>query len=146
MLDSTANREVPNTDHVVRYLNKEKWCPSDGSGLKPSAFESGTSPTDGVSVNWLEFFHKENEVKSLTEIKKTCGLCTRKSGRFLKLRVGDIKKIASEISPPVTVIHDGHEKGTNKSHAEIHPPIQATFVALVLCAEHYGTYLEVPSE
>lgn len=144
MPDSDFSGRIPDTDHVVRYLNKRKWCPDDGSEMGPEAFQC--PPTEGVSFNWLEYFCEENSVKSLTKIGLSCGLTLRKSGRFLKLNVGDIKKSASEIGSPVSIIYDGHLHGENESHAEIHPPAQATFVALLLCAEQHGVFLRVPSE
>lgn len=137
-------KPIPDTDHVVRYLNKEKWCPSDGSGLQAVAFGDEAKPDTGVSVNWLEYFNKDDEVKSLAKIKRTCGRATRDSGRFLKLNVGDIKKATTEINPPVCVIHDGDTRVENKSHAEIRPYIEAVFTALFLCAELHGTLLRVP--
>lgn len=135
---------IPNTDHVVRYLNKEKWCPSDGSGLQATAFGDESNPQSGVSVNWLEYYNRENLDESLAKIDRTCGLSTRESGRFLRLKVGQIKKVLSEITPPASVVHDGDEEVANKSHATIAPYIEAVFTALVLCAEQHGKYLEVP--
>ena len=137
-------RPIPDTDHVVRYLNKEKWCPRDGSGLQAAAFGDESRNDSGVSVNWLEFFNRGNEAKSLAEINRTCGLNTKESGRFLKLQVGRIRKAVTEINPPVSIIHDGENHAVNKSHAEIRPYMEAVFTALFLCAEQHGEYLRVP--
>lgn len=136
---------IPNDDHIVRYLNKEKWCPRDRSGLQPSAFGDEARSDTGVSANWLEYYYRDDESKSLAKIDKTCGLETKESGRFLKLNVGKIKKAIGETNPPAAVIHDGDHHESNKSHAEIRPYIEAVFTALFLCAERHGEYLRVPS-
>lgn len=137
-------RSIPNSDHVVRYLSKNKWCPDDGSGLQDNAFGDVSNSQSGVSVNWLEYFNRDNLGNSLEEINRTCGLCTKESGRFLRLNVGRIKKAVGEISPPVCVIHDGEDDPENKSHAEIRPYVEEVFTALFLCADQHGKYLEVP--
>lgn len=138
------NQDIPDTDHIVRYLNKEKWCPSNGAGIGVAAFQCDPS-RGGVSCNWLEYFFRDDEGRSLRRINKTCGLKTRGSGRFLKLQVGDIRRAILESYSYAQVIHDGEDQGDNESHAEIHPPVQAIFTALVLCAEEDGVLLEVPS-
>ena len=112
--------------------------------VESRAFESGSDPEGGISVNWLEYFSKDEQI-ALQKIRETTtyrGI--RASGKFLKLNVGDIKKVGLEsIQVNLKTVYAG-EKTSNVSHAEICPPGNAVFTALVLCAERYGTLLDVP--
>ena len=84
--------------HVVRYCRKNTWK-QEREGrfvIEPDAFISGSHPDKGISVHWLEYFDK-NERLSLKRIRETTtygGI--NEYGKYLKLNVGDIRKIGLE--------------------------------------------------
>ena len=132
-------------EHVVRYCRRGTWEREYGSEftVEPGAFISGSNPDGGISVNWLEYFGKDERV-SLQRIRDTStyrGI--RESGKFLKLNVGDIRKVGLEaIQVNLKVVYVGAPP--NVSHAEIYPSGSPVFTALALCAERHGTLLDVP--
>lgn len=131
--------------HVVRYCRKNTWKQRhDGEiTIKPSAFRSGTHPDKGISAFWLEYFGR-NERYSLKRIRKTSTYQGfDEYGKFVKLNVGDIKKVGLEqIGVHLKAVYTG--RPPNNSHTDICPPGPAIFNALALCAERHGTLLDVP--
>ena len=142
--NSKVGEPIPDEDHIVRYRKRDIWKMADRKDFDPDIFESKRHPQAGISVNWLEYYG-DDEKTSLQKIRRSttyCGIKT--SGGFLKLRVGDIRKIGAELSVEnLRVVYDG--RCPNWSHAEIHPPGVTTFNALALCANSRGTVLQVPS-
>lgn len=142
--DTDRERVIQDEHHVVRYLSRNKWCPRVGRGIQPEAFMSEKHPDKPISTYWLEFFGQD-VWRSLE-----CICCTtdyqgmKENGRFLKLNVGEVRKIKIESKQNVTVIHDGEDRVRNKSHASISPPEKDVFVALATHAREYGQLLEVP--
>ena len=137
---------LPDSEHVARYCKRSTWEIESGSvfTVDPDAFISGSNPDGGISVNWMEYFGRD-ERESLQKIRDTSTYGGIKaSGKYLKLNVGDIKKVGLEAAQTnLRTIYVG--KKPNVSHAEIVPPGGAVFTALALCAERHGTLLDVPS-
>jgi hypothetical protein len=112
---------LPPEDHVARHCN-----PTDlfinGAGepfaVKGSAF---VPDSDGVSVNWLEFFggtreHNISGVRSVTKRQ------ARKSHRLAILSVGAITAIQNTVGAFLKVIEDPDDRfppDTNAAHIVI---------------------------
>ena len=143
-VDSNNANLIPDTNHIVRYCSKRKWCPRNGKGIQPEAFISGIHPDKPISTNWLEFFGND-VLKSLECICRTMDYeGIKEDGRFLKINVGEIRKIKTESRQKVTVVYDGDRRNKNKSHTSIHPPEKDVFLALSVHAKKYGQLLGVP--
>ena len=61
-----TNSKIPDTDHVVHYLNSLKH--DDGVVIEP-AFQR-QKPGKDVSVNWLERLGKSSKAQQLTEVRR----------------------------------------------------------------------------
>lgn len=143
------NDPIPDNEFVVRYCRKTGWKRKrNGSyNIKPNAFKSGTSPDDGVSVNWLGYFRR-SESESLVKVCETTTYCGIDGhGRFLRLNTTDIRKFGSEsMGTPLVTRYRPGSNNTNPSHAEIFPGGNRAFNALAACANRRGKVLEVPDE
>lgn len=138
---------IPDGEYVVRYCRKYSWkMRRDGSfRIKAGAFKSGSSPLSGVSVNWLGYFGRDDEIALNKVCETTSYRGIEASGRFLKLDTADIRKINIEsLDRTLVTKYRPGRNGTNPSHAEIFPSGDAVFKALALCAQHRGAILETP--
>ena len=92
--------ELPDSDHVVRYV-------------KPSNVQNGivnaeefVGGSNGVSVNWLEYFQERSTDEQLGEVRRCIQLTIRPNGRFARLNVGDTKGRVSGASRNLDFLHD----------------------------------------
>lgn len=142
----SSGNPIRDEHHVVRYRKKDIWemMGSDPPSVDPEIFESGSHPDKGISVNWLEYFG-DNEQVSIRKVRKTMTYKNIKpTGGFLKLNVGDLRRVGREFYAADLSIIFSESPPPNISHADINPPGATTFNALALCAEHHGTVLPVP--
>ena len=79
---------LPNHDHITHYVKPTK-VRDDGS-IDGSIFRQSALDDDGISVNWLEFFDRENESERLREVAMSIQRETSRDGRFAEMNVGDV--------------------------------------------------------
>ncbi len=79
---------LPNHDHITHYVRPTK-VRDDGS-IDGSIFRESALDDDGISVNWLEFFDKENHGERLREVALSIQRETSFNGRFAEMNVGDV--------------------------------------------------------
>ena len=141
-----SENPILNEHHVVRYRKKDIWemMGADPPSVDPEIFENGKYPKKPISANWLEHFGT-NEQVSIRKVRKTMTYGNiQPSGGFLKLNVGDIRRVGREFYAADLSIIYSENPPPNTSHADIYPPGATTFNALALCAEQHGTVLPVP--
>jgi hypothetical protein len=136
---------LPDEEHVVRYCRRGSWRRLRGEGfrVKARAFRSGRHPEAAISVNWLGYFGEDDQLALQRVCETTTYQGIDQSGKFVKLKSGDIRKIYIEslhtnLSAFYTPSH------SNVSHAEIRPSGDAVFAALAAHSERYGSLLDVP--
>lgn len=114
--------------------------------IEPSAFKSNNFPDHDISVNWLEHYG-DNPDLSIQKVRDDHPHrnLNEETGRFIKLKVSDIKKFGKEHDSIYFIVYKS-KRANNPSHASIHPPGGASFSALALCAERHGQLLRVPQK
>lgn len=114
--------DLPNEDHVVRYISKNKILrDEDGNvlGVLPQAFALRELESN-LSVNWLEYFKKNDRsenVKALVEnMRQNIDV---KKGAFAIANVAKIIEAANQRQfNQVKVVHSP-QKPNNLSHSSI---------------------------
>ena len=112
---------LPNHDHITHYVKPTK-VRDDGS-IDGSIFRQSALDDDGISVNWLEFFDRENESERLREVAMSIQRETSRDGRFAEMNVGDVVGCLVARGCSGSVRHDPQEArnghGPDPSHCLI---------------------------
>ena len=128
MVKEISDHNVPDDDHVVRYVKGtliKKNRTVDGS-----AFRLGENEV-GLSVHWLECFQGLDKSQQLDKVRSTIRLKLKPSGRFAELSVGRAKKHVSAKRKGVRFLHRPlaatKTQPADPAHSEIInlPPFQA---------------------
>ncbi len=132
--------KIDDADHVLKYCGVSRWHLKDGIPcVRRNAFKT-RKPS--FSFNWLERY-KTDAVSSLVKI---CECHTHenisKQGKFLKLKIGDIREIGRKKHIDFQICHTPHS--TNTSHVSIGPSDNHSAHALFLFAEQHGILQDVP--
>ncbi len=78
-------QDLPNTDHVVRYV-RPSLIRSDGS-IRSAAFRLRKNEA-GLSVHWLEHWSNAGFGDAMAEIRPRSRLSLSRNGRYAELNVG----------------------------------------------------------
>lgn len=117
--------EIPNQDHVLRYVKPSLL---DGTDVDGGAFVLREAET-GLSVNWLEILESAGHTDPVNEVRRLSRISLASTGKFVKLNVSHTKQYVSSaakeagISLNLNVLEDP-SPGTpdfdaDPSHAEI---------------------------
>ena len=131
---------IDNSHHVLKYCGVSRWDWIGGiPRVNRKAFKTSMP---SFSFNWLEYY-KTDEASSLVRI---CECHTHsnitKEGKFLKLRVDDIKEVGRK--KHIDFLIKRTPSSTNRSHVSVAPSDTHSAHALFLFAEQYGIFLDVP--
>ena len=134
-----TGNQLPDDGHVVRYVK-----PSlvDGEVIDGGAFVLREDET-GLSVNWLEYFGANDELRQVDEVRNLFRLKLAKNGRFARLNVSDTKQqvsagaaeagIALKLAMYEAPLAATKQFAADPSHAEISglPPAESDEAMLV---------------
>ena len=132
-----TGNDLPDEDHVVRYVKPTSVRPDgvvDGSEF---CLREHRPDDTGLSVNWLECFRGLTREKQLAEVRRLSRLNMRKRGRFAELNVGETKQHVRNELKGLRFIHTplDAEGGpeADPSHSEITglPPGDSDHAALI---------------
>jgi hypothetical protein len=113
--------KLDDSHHVLRHVPSKKLIKDEDDniiGFFPEAFAPRPSDTNGVSVNWIEYFnetHEDNLLKSIQLFRNM-----RKISRNSAFGVGNVEKIKKTVEDhnrKIRIVFDGHEN--NPSHSLI---------------------------
>lgn len=120
--------KIDDSDHVLKYCGISRWRLINGiPRVKRNAFVTSHS---SFSFNWLEYYITD-AASSLVRICEchTHGSIT-KEGKFLKLKVGDIKEVGRKRHLDFRIDHT--PSSTNRSHTSVSPTDNHSANALFL--------------
>ena len=128
------NRDLPEDSSVVRYVGFTR---IRGGVVEGSAF-SLRPGENGLSVNWLDYFHALTKEEQLDQVRQLIHVNVGVRAVFAELNVGDTLRFVSSELPAMRFVHSPAQASerypTDPSHSEILglPPSTARDLALLI--------------